>query len=538
MGIQVNIGGTVYEAVSYSVSEDSSPTSSNDSTGSVGQITFTFMGIENPFLLDGKEVSLIDSRRGTTVGYVSRVSETDRGDVTVTCPSRLGRLNIYDVQAQPFNGTLQDAFRYYMGLAGQTTSILVDDQIADRPVTFPGWFGELWFHLKQLAAAQNCEVALVSNIILLRPLSTREAVDHRDTDRSRDYGGTSLARSVEVYYYDNQPITDAPVYPPGGWTSEVEVITVGAGETVDRVLELSSSLTSIQQPVMQTFVSQDYNATSVFTIVGDDGFPILPAQWSDAGGSLSIRINPDTNSLTVTLVGAVGIRSSKGEPISTYSIALGSDFTGNRYSTLRLVGTGVSYNKQRISVRTLVPDQLTSTEVGATIDNPFLSTLDDAYQAGVRAAKWYAGERMAINGNVTSINKRGESGEATYPTYEFDQGVHQGQTYGQVDIANAGLSYFDIEQSYYDLVRNNFENQVFGNAGGARVFDRKTHRWYRTRTVTIDSAAISFDAEDDLHYEDVELFSDGVTYAEDEEWFSGLTYSQRDKMGLHYYTLP
>lgn len=532
MGVRVEIGGEVYDAESYSVLEDSTPTSSDDSSGSVGVITFTIPGVKNAFLLAGKEISLKDTRRGSTVGFVDQVSESDRGSTVLTCQSRLGRLNIFGVQSQPFEGTLQDAFRYYVGLAGQTTEILVDPEIASRPVVFPGWFGELWFHMKQMAAAQDCELALVSDVILLRPLRTREAVNHRDISRNRAYGGTSLARSVEVYCYDNRPIREEMVYPIVAWSPEVEVITVGAGETVERTLELSSSVSSIQDPVMQTFVSQDYKASSVYTVVGDDGLPIQPGQWRAAGGRMEVRILEDTRSLLVTFTGASGIQSAKGQPISTYSLALGSDFTGNRYSTLRIVGDGVGFRKESVFVRTGVPSELTATEVGITIDNPFISTWDDAYKAGVKSAKWYAGEKMVLGGSVTSINQLGDSGAANYPTYAFDQSQWQGSTYGQVQTSNGSRTYRDIEESYYDIVRSDFDNQVFGNSGGARVWDETSRRWYRIRTATTDPSNISYEAVDDLTHLDVESYYQGLTYSQERSLFPRRTYSERDRLGL------
>src|SRR5699024_3046394 len=148
--------------------------------------------------------------------------------------------------------------------------ILIDEQIVNRPVVFPGWYGEMWYYLKQMASAQDCEIALVSNVILLRPLRQREAVDHRDITSSRTYGNSSLARAVEVYVYQSRPIEGELVYPPEGWTPETEVITVGAGEEIERVLELSASISYFEEPVMQTFVGKDYDESSVYTIVGDD----------------------------------------------------------------------------------------------------------------------------------------------------------------------------------------------------------------------------------------------------------------------------
>lgn len=532
MGVRLVIDGKNYEAVTYSVTEDSTPTSSDDSTGSVGQITFEIVNVENPFLLEGKEVSLKDTRKGTTIGTVSTVQETDNGAVSVTCLTRLGKLNIYDVQAQPFSGTLRDAFLLYASYAEQVTDVAVDDQIATRHVVFQGWRGELWFYLKQMAAAQDCEISLVSGVILLRPLRNREIILHRDISRSRTYGGQSLARAVEVYQYNNRTISNELIYPVGGWTPETEVLSVSAGETVERVLELSSSLTHFQTPVMQTFVAQNYTSSSVYTIVGDDGLPIMPAQWSAQGGNLSIRINEDTTSLTITLTGASGIQGTRGEYISTFSVALGSDYTGNRYSTLRLVGSGVAFTKEKIRVRTCVKDHLTGTDVGITIDNPFLSTANEAWSAGIKAARWFAGEKMEINGNVSAVNQLGDSGSAAYPKYSFDQEQHDGKTYAQVQTENTGLTYEAIREAYFSLVQSDFANQVFGNVNGARVWDRKTLRWYRTRNASITPGPVSFSAEDDLLHDDVEGKYATLTYAGEEALFTGRTYSERDRLGL------
>lgn len=532
MGVRLTIDGKDYEAVTYTVREDSTPTSSDDSSGSVGQITFDLVGVEHPFLLEGKEVSLKDTRRGTTVGTVTQVQETDYDKVSVSCLTRLGKLNIYDVQAQPFHGTLRDAFLYYASLAEQVVDVAIDEQIATRQVVFPGWYGELWYFLKQMAAAQDCEITLVSGVILLRPLRSREIIRHRDIERGRRYGGQSLARAVEVYQYNNRVIENKLVYPPEGWTPETEVITVGAGETTEMVLELSASVTYIQPPVMQTFVSQEYSSSSVYTIVGDDGLPIVPSQWTASGGRLEVSINPDTTSLTVTVTGAEGIRGIKGDIISSYSVALGADYTGNRYSTLRLIGTGVAFNKEKIRVRTCVKDQLTGTDVGITIDNPFLSTANDAWAAGVKAARWFAGEKMDLSGTVSAVNQIGDSGSAAYPKYSFDQSEHQGKTYGQVQSENAGKTYETIRQAYYELVQSDFNNQVFGNVNGARVWDRKTLRWYRTRGATVGPGPITFEAEDDLLHDDVEGKYGSITYQDEEAFFTGRTYSERDRLGL------
>lgn len=515
------------------MSEDSTPTSSDDSSGSVGSFQFNIPGVPEPHLLVDEEVTLRDTSRGYTLGYVTSASEYDNGQGGITCASRLGRLNVYDVQSAPFSGTLGNAFRYYASLGGQTVDVLIDDSIASRQVAFPGWYGELWFHLKQMAAAQDCEVALVSGIILLRPLRQREAIEHRDITRGRTYGGTTLAKAVEVNVYQNRPIENELVYPPGGWTPEVQVLTVGAGEEIAVDIELGASLSYFQPPVIQTFVGQGHSTSSVYTVVGDDGLPIQPSQWEAFGGRVDFTLNKDTSSITVTMRGATGIQSTKGQFISTFSLALGSDFTGNRYSTLRIIGTGVAFNKETLRCRTTVPDGKTGTDVGITIDNPFISTWGDAYAAGTRAARWYAGEKMILDGSLTSLNQLGDSGVATYPKYQDDQDTWQGQTYGQVQAAETGRTYGDIQSELYDLVKNDFDNQVFGNTGGSRVWDRKSHRWYRVRTGTTKPGNISISAEDDLLYGDFQEAYGSLTYELEALVVpGGGSYSRRDRMGL------
>lgn len=533
MGVRLKIGDAIYEAEGYTVQEDSTPLSSQDSSGSVGTFSFSLPKTPDmkPWMLTGKDVSLVDTRRGTTVGYVSSVKDDDLNVIELECLSRLGRLNIYNVQAQPFQGSLRDAFAYYLDLADQDFDLLVDPQIANRPVVFQGWSGELWLSLKLMAAAQNCELALVSNVVLLRPLRTREAVDYRNITRGRTYGAGQLAKSVEIYYYNNEPITGKLVYPPGGWSNDVEIITVGAGETIDYPIELSASVTWVAQPEIRTFVAPEFDTASVFTVSGDDGLPINAAQWNDFGGRLSVTINPDTTSLTVHVTAPTRLFNKDATEILTYQLALASG-NSSRYSTLRIVGTGVAFDKQLIKVRTLVPDKLTGTDVGITIDNPFLSTLNDAYNAGARAAKLYAGHEMQLTGELTTINQLGDNGSAAYPKYSYDQAQHQGKTYAQVQATNATKTYADIQQAYFDVVRNDFDNQVFGNANGVRVWDRVSRKYYRVRSASIGPDSVSFDAEDDVTNDDHQNALQGKTYAQVQAAVSGLTYAERDRIGI------
>lgn len=545
MGFKATIGGRVYEMLAFSVQESSTPLAAGDSSGSVGTIT-----LELPFpdpdlqpnhpvikygsgFLVGKTVRLDDSRKGFTLGKVHSTQRNHQtGNLSVSCLSRLGDLNVYNLQANPFVGTLSAAFNYYLSLVNVTTDIYVDPAVASKPVVFPGWSGELWYNLKQLATAVECDVSLVSGVIILRPIRTRVATRGRDIDRTNTSGGGTLAQFIEAYKYNNTAITNKLVYPPGGWSEKVTTINVNAGETVAEVLELSSSLSSIQQPVMQTFVSKDYQSSSVFTAVGDDGLPIQPSQWTAFGGSLRVEINPDTTSVTVHITAPSGLPGSDGELIGTFGIALSSDESTGRYSTLRLVGSGVAFNKELIRVPTGIPPSQTSTVVGLTIDNPFLSTADEVYRAASRAVRGYNGTAMQLTGTVVSINQLGDTGEVVVKTYAEEAALHPGGTYATVQTAYAGLTYQQVQEQLNAGSSSLFENQVFGNTAGARIWDKGSARWYRIRSATLPASAISFEAEDDLMHSDVQAFNAGLTYATVQTRYTGFTYNDVDLMGL------
>lgn len=508
MGFNLKIGGYPFQLTNYSVDEQASPLSAGDSFGSTGTINLTLVrpdkyvtpapgtgwdkvNMFGPNWLIDKSVVFTDGTKGTIVGSVESVNPNDNdATISLTCNTRLDELNVYGVQAQPYVGTLGGAFTYYLSLAGITAGFSIDTQVANRYVVFQGWTGELWFHLKEMGVAQDCDISLVDGVILLRPIRTRVATPGRDTERSTQTGGGPLARAVEVYRYGSRPISNELVWPPGGWKAETEEQNVNAGEDAEYVLELSASVSTIQPPVMVDNVSPDYAASSVYTIIANDGLRVPKAAWEANGGKVQVLIEPDTKSLRVKLHGARGLVTASGALATNFRLALASDTTSNNYSTLRIVGTGVAYEKEKITVRTTVPENKTATEIGVTVDNIFLNTVDEAYRAGIRAALAYSGYQPTLSGTVTALNGLGENGQEDF--------------------------------------------QVFGNVQGCRVWDSKSKRFYRIRQGTSTPGFVQgFQADDDLTCADAEQADGDKTYGEIQEAWGDLTYKEIFMAGLY-----
>lgn len=494
----------------YSVLEDSTPVDPSDTTGGVGQSTLSTSEIDDTrFLLDlPVELSVVS--QGKTTGTVRGLSSSD-GAATIVADSRLGLLNATRT-AQPFVGTLSGAFTYYLSLVDITDGLVVDSTVASNPVVFPGWSGNVWDQMKKMALSQKCEVSLVSNNAVLRPFRLREAENYRDSAHAWNLDTSQLAQSVEIYYYQNTQITNALVYPVGGWNTEVPVFTVNAGETQTYDIPLDASLSSVQQPVVQDFVDRYYSSSSVYAVTGNDGLPYLAAQWTAEGGSVTVAVNEDTRSLTVTVVGASGTQ------YAPYSIAVASG-PSDRYSSLRLVGSGVAYNKQLLTFYTSVDPDRVSVEVGATIDNEFITSADQAVELARWALKRWGAPKHTITVTTNGINRLGDNGSYAYPTVEMFNDLYAGQLVSNFNSTWSGMTVEEFNEFMVSLVSDEFANQAFGNIAGARV--RFGDAYFRIRTATNSSTGITYTAEEDTVVGDFDEVWAGATVGDFNAYWLG-----------------
>lgn len=478
------------DIVDYSISLSSTPLNSNDSSGSVGDFSVTFLRPHSPWnhinsrgveTLEGRKIHL-DSDHGSIFGLINTVSETDHNTIEVQCTSYAGGLNAYNVQAKPMYSTLEAALTYYFSLGDSSVGVVLDPGVPNPIVSYPGWSGELWYHLKLLCAAQNIQFVLTGDGYVRVELTRQKELPLQfRTSSETSISSTNLAQRVEVREYNCEAVSSALFYPRGGWSQDTPILSVNAGEYTEQIIELAGSIKTFQHPLMQTFVSRDHQSSSVYTIVAEDGFPVQPQQWEDAGGKISFEIGEDFQTMIVKMNGARGIRLSSGEEATSFSLALSSDSGGSsRYSTLRILGEGVLHENEKIlSVPTGVPESATGTEVGATIDNPFLIDRERVATAAARAAREFSGAVLTAQGNATNLG----------------EGFSTEDTGGRITI---------------------------------------NRRPYRVREVTYTAGNLNFTADDDLVHGDVWLALEGRSYGEVQGDNGGLTYRNVFSRGVRY----
>jgi len=503
MAVRIKIGNRpLLNATSYSVQEDSTSINPSDENGGTSRIDFavpTFPGWRN---IEDQPIELRDDTQGVTAGTVTAVSEQN-GLVQITADSRILQLAATRT-ALPYKGTLGGAFRYYFSLVGITTQIAIDNSIASIPVVFPGWRDDVYQRLaKSLCPAFGVELSLVSNNIVVRVPRQRKAILRRLVDFSESIDNGDRAQRSKLNWTKTTWTDRGLMYPTGGWNSDVEVFEVNSGEVkVYETVEVSASVTSVEQPTCLLNIGPEYDSNSVYAVTGNDSFPIPPAMWAAYGGDLRVDVNEDTRSLRVT------IRGMDFPQYAPYKIAVSSD-DGSDYSTLRIVGQGVILDPQVVDISTGLTADQASAEYSDEVENDFINAFDLANYAAMWQVSGATGPSQTISFTASGINRTDDNGSAAYPTTDDFDEEYAGRNSDDFDAIWYNQTTDDWDAYWNNKVSSDFANQAFGNVAGARIIHDSSI--YRIRTATNTGGSIQGTAETDNTVDDFDTYYAGMT---------------------------
>jgi len=485
--------------IGYSYTEGSTPLIPGDESGAIGDISIDVLDCNNSSILLYKdEFFLRDRFQGSVVGVVENVSSSNQV-VTMGGRSRLAFLNVERI-VEPRTGPIEDILDYVFSIVGIDTSVVYDQSLPTTNINTPGYLGDLWVFVKQLASAYNFEVTVIRNFIVVRPVRQRVIDATSIIDENWQIQDIELAREFDVAYYNYQPETDFLVFPEGGWTPEVAVYQVEANETVEFEVDLQFYMTSVKQPVAQDIVPKEYaGPNSVYSVSANDNLPVSAALWNDFGGDITFEILGQGNRLKITIVGP------DFPELSPYSISVSDGSTS--YSTLRAVGTGMNFNRELYTERTGLTVSDTFNEKGAEIDNFAISTLADAKRYALFGRRLYALPRQTFSTSSRTFPRvEGSIPFQFFPTFaEYNSSVPANYSFENFNSDYAGLTFDQFTTQVINTVP-----QGFGEVSGARVLLRDA--FYRVRNVTITPDTIAIDAEYDT------LFSDLVAVFRAPQW--------------------
>jgi hypothetical protein len=277
-----------------------------------------------------------------------------------------------------------------------------------------GWRGGVWEWLQMSCAVNNAdgtnwEIALVNNVITVRR-SLSQQIDLSNYEGSPTVSPTNIqagrqidirhsnaSATVETISYDasgaNLPLSydstvSAEVY--SARSDDNRIISVNAAETNRTTVQSDAYLTAIIQPTRTTaFIP----GQGTYFIIDSTGLPIVAGQWEDYGGSVSVAI--DQNNPGAIEITMVGPREQIPSTTAPYSMAVSDG--QNQYAALSLFGTGVVANPATVSLLTGADPEKVKQQVAFSITNPFINTVEQAYDSGIWASLDGSGPRLSLS---------------------------------------------------------------------------------------------------------------------------------------------
>ncbi len=392
--VDVTIDGTTYFNLSgLEVIGDAMPLRPGSMVGGAGALSVEVPDVDVR-KLSGRPVKVKDPYSGETSGII-KLGTGNAVNATVNGLSALSILNVRRT-AEPYTGTLRGALSYYLSLCGSIGNTSYAQELNTRTVSYTGWRGNVLDKIKDLCAAERIDISLQGDRFFIRPatFSTgthwRGVKNYTFADFTWSADESNLAQAIEFATFDSEAVARQLLYPLGGWTPEVEVFQVGAGEIAEFEISLEAepfsdapyaphygaSAVSVEQPLCVETVLRNHDSTSRYTVAGKDGLPITPAQWAASGGKLEVEIDGGGSTLRIRITG------SNIEEYGPYSISMPSG-EGEGYSSLRIVGQGARYRRHVRNWGTGLDEDQAPQELATISDNIFI-TSKNWYEAGAR----------------------------------------------------------------------------------------------------------------------------------------------------------
>lgn len=346
-----------------------------DYSGASQQVTFTAPLTSETYMDQWGDAALyVDNTAVMENGQITSISDTGT-QATYNVAGLASRLN-RSRKVKPFNNTpLTDVVRAYFTAAGVT--IPVPNMAGSFNVTVPAWDGDLYDGLKQLLGAYGCYMWLDGDQVEIRQFALSDTLEDLPvnlTSKGRSVQGQDTVEWVEVAYYNNTYVANKQIYPYG--IESPTVFSVGADETVVYEVQLNASLEVVHQPVpLDAIWWPTVDTTGQYAIVDNAGAPIPAAEWEGRGGRVEVRLK-DHQTLEVTIRGMSTARNN-----APFRLA---EFDRDAYPALYVAGIGVRTERKTVKLHTGASRAVPGTV--QTVDNPFISTLAQAYTVGQWAA--------------------------------------------------------------------------------------------------------------------------------------------------------
>jgi hypothetical protein len=275
---------------------------------------------------------------------------------------------------------------------GTPSTIIVDGPEQVGPPAL-GFTGNVWQYLQNACTAYGWEIGLEGDEVTCRPIGGRflNITNYAPTPTVTPTT-TFTGRQVNVEYTNATLAFGGELY--NARDDDNRIVTVGAGEVTTVVVAQDDVFPIVVvNPIrVTTFIPGE----GTYFVVDSTGLPIVADQWEDYGGSVTVALNPDiAGGIQVTVIGP-----SEEIPSTTGPYSLAVSDGSNQYAALSILGSGVIANRETLELLTGADPDKTPQRVATTITNPFIATLEQAYDSGIWATVDASGPRVSFTVTV------------------------------------------------------------------------------------------------------------------------------------------
>ena len=198
--------------------------------------------------------------------------------------------------------------------------------------------------------------------------------------------------SAQTYTFTN----DVTSYPLGLLVSKSYTVTVTAGTN-----------NALVNGVPNSYLLSSPSPYAFFAAISDPDRG-SGGGGSSTGGSTVSGTGPDNTVAQPAVPGAPesGTSDPNSAPttlsFSSYKVGIETAGSGSDYPAFYIVGTGVFYDKQMTSISTGLTSADTTTDVGTTIDNPFITTTADFNAKKALALKKFDTPKVTLSQSVAA----------------------------------------------------------------------------------------------------------------------------------------
>lgn len=516
--------------INYSVQEEAMPLSPAQTSTGAMQITANKVFRPNTTKELRKPIVIEDDERGVVRGTVKTISIQD-SQATLTADSDIMGLNKW-ATLQSFVGPLNEWLQRLMDAADFKMELSIDSSIRNLNVRAPGFRGNVWDRLRQLASLYKFDVSQVANTLRVRPMRSVEAYRNWETTNSYTIDASNPVEQVRVYWYPAEWGWHRKLFLEGLDDLDSSVITVEADAVVQQTFTARASLISVNNPAPVNWDQRYWGGDGTigsYTITGNDGLPIPAKMWTDMGGQVTCRILDDPSQVEVTVVGC------SANWLSPFTLSVSSG-DGKMYNTLMITGSGFSWSKrQEVSMRTGAPHSATAEDNTQEFDSTLVTTESQAFDVALRMSAAAVGGVPSVQATARLINRPENRRGETIITIKRMTDILGQQTMQQLDQNAHGQTFQQVGDYLRSRTALDLENQSFGQAVGARM--RRPEGYYRVATTTTGPDTIQYTLEADTTIGDLAAHhrAAGISRISqlNREWY-GLTFSDVSIRPLSY----